>query len=43
LLSPVPVMQWFFRIYVEFFRGTPMLVQLFIRVRPLVDKKREKC
>ncbi len=30
LLSPVAIVQWFFRIYVEFFRGTPMLVQLFI-------------
>ena len=30
LLSPVAIIQWFFRIYVEFFRGTPMLVQLFI-------------
>ena len=30
LLSPINIVQWFFRIYVEFFRGTPMLVQLFI-------------
>lgn len=30
LLSPINIIQWFFRIYVEFFRGTPMLVQLFI-------------
>ena len=30
LLSPIGIVQWFFRIYVEFFRGTPMLVQLFI-------------
>ncbi len=30
LISPVKILQWLFRIYVEFFRGTPMLVQLFI-------------
>lgn len=30
LISPIKILQWLFRIYVEFFRGTPMLVQLFI-------------
>ncbi|MFM7189822.1 MAG: ABC transporter permease subunit, partial [Microcystaceae cyanobacterium] len=30
LISPVKILSWIFRIYVEFFRGTPMLVQLFI-------------
>ncbi|MBJ7900487.1 MAG: ABC transporter permease subunit [Cyanobacteria bacterium RI_101] len=30
LISPAKILQWLFRIYVEFFRGTPMLVQLFI-------------
>ncbi|MEB3308795.1 MAG: ABC transporter permease subunit [Snowella sp.] len=30
LISHFNILQWIFRIYVEFFRGTPMLVQLFI-------------
>ncbi|MFM1842649.1 MAG: Gln/Arg/Lys/His-binding protein and permease protein [Cyanobacteriota bacterium] len=30
LISPIKALQWLCRIYVEFFRGTPMLVQLFI-------------
>ena len=30
LTSHLKPVQWLFRIYVEFFRGTPMLVQLFI-------------
>jgi arginine/lysine/histidine/glutamine transport system substrate-binding/permease protein len=30
LISPLGIVRWIFRIYVEFFRGTPMLVQLFI-------------
>ncbi len=30
LISKNKVLQWLLRIYVEFFRGTPMLVQLFI-------------
>ncbi|MGL5033059.1 MAG: ABC transporter permease subunit, partial [Microcystaceae cyanobacterium] len=30
LISHSKILQWIFRIYVEFFRGTPMLVQLFI-------------
>ncbi|MBR8832141.1 MAG: ABC transporter permease subunit [Chlorogloea purpurea SAG 13.99] len=30
LISKNKILQWILRIYVEFFRGTPMLVQLFI-------------
>ncbi|MEY2984686.1 MAG: Gln/Arg/Lys/His-binding protein and permease protein, partial [Cyanobacteriota bacterium] len=30
LISPIKPLQWLCRLYVEFFRGTPMLVQLFI-------------
>jgi arginine/lysine/histidine/glutamine transport system substrate-binding/permease protein len=30
LISPNPLLRMVFRFYVEFFRGTPMLVQLFI-------------
>jgi arginine/lysine/histidine/glutamine transport system substrate-binding/permease protein len=30
MLSPYRLLRWFSRIYVDFFRGTPMLVQIFI-------------